>query len=70
MKTLTYIKSIFSWVALSLLLVALTSSGPSRVDVTEKPVIRLSIIRERLLNLLIEKVTLDESEFYKGEKAA
>lgn len=28
------------------------------------------IIRERLLNLLIEKVALDESEFYKEEKAA
>lgn len=44
MKTLTYIKSTFSWVALSLLLVALTSSGPSRIDVTQKPVIRLGII--------------------------
>ena len=70
MKTLTYIKSISSWLALSLLLFILTSSGPSRVDVTQKPVIRLGIIRERLLNLLIEKVTLDESEFYKEEKAA
>jgi nitrate ABC transporter ATP-binding subunit len=28
------------------------------------------IIRERLLNLLMEKVALDESEFYKEEKAA
>lgn len=28
------------------------------------------IIRERLLNLLIEKVALDESEFYKEERAA
>ena len=28
------------------------------------------IIRERLLSLLIEKVEIDESEFYKGEQAA
>jgi nitrate/nitrite transport system ATP-binding protein len=28
------------------------------------------VIRERLLNLLIEKVALDESEFYKEERAA
>ena len=28
------------------------------------------IIRERLLNLLVEKVALDETEFYKEEKAA
>ena len=70
MKKLTYIKSISSWLAFSLLLLILTSSGPSRVDVTQKPVNRLGIIRERLLNLLIEKVALDESEFYKEEKAA
>ena len=43
-KITSYIKSINSWFALPVLLLALTSAGPLHPDVSEKEVIRLGII--------------------------